>query len=59
MNPISYLRQTISELKLVHWPSRAATIQLTLVVIAISIAVGAYVGGLDYTFTSLLKLVIK
>ncbi|MDO8487835.1 MAG: preprotein translocase subunit SecE [bacterium] len=59
MQPISFLRDTWAELKLVRWPNRATTIKLTVIVIAISVLVGAYVGGLDYLFTSILKLVVK
>ncbi len=57
MNVITYLKETVSELKLVRWPTRQETINLTLIVIAISVFVGAYVGGLDFVFTNILKLV--
>ncbi|OGC92076.1 preprotein translocase subunit SecE [Candidatus Amesbacteria bacterium RIFCSPLOWO2_01_FULL_49_25] len=59
MNPISYLRESYSELKLVHWPSRQETLKLTLVVIVISVLVASYVGALDLTFTKTLSLIIK
>ncbi len=59
MNPVKYVQETIAELKHVSWPSRQETIKLTVIVIAISIIVAFYVGGLDYTFTNLLKLIIK
>jgi preprotein translocase subunit SecE len=57
MNLVTYLNETISELKLVRWPTRRETINLTLIVIAISVVVGAYVGGLDFIFTNILKLI--
>ena len=59
MNVITYVRETISELKLVRWPTRQETVNLTLIVIAISVIVAFYIGGLDFTFTNLLKLVTK
>jgi len=59
MNPVTFLRQTISELKQVSWPTRAETTRLTVIVIIMSLATAAYVGGLDYSFTNLLKLIIK
>ena len=59
MHPVRFLKETWSELKLVQWPTRQATIKLTAIVITISILVGAYVGGLDYLFTSLLKTIVK
>ena len=59
MNPVKYLSETIDELKHVSWPSRQDTIKLTVIVIAISLIVALYVGGLDFTFTNLLTLIIK
>lgn len=59
MKLISYFKDTVTELKLVTWPTKAQTIKLTAVVIGISVIVGAYVGGLDYMFTNLLTLVFK
>ncbi|KKU28044.1 MAG: Preprotein translocase, SecE subunit [Candidatus Amesbacteria bacterium GW2011_GWA1_47_20] len=59
MNPVKYLSETIDELRHVSWPSRQDTIKLTVIVIAISLIVALYVGGLDFTFTNLLTLIIK
>ena len=59
MNPIKYLQETIGELKHVSWPTRQETTKLTIIVIAISIVVALYVGGLDFAFTNLLKIIIK
>ncbi len=59
MNPVKYLRETLAELKLVSWPSRQTTVRLTVIVIVISILVGAYIGALDYGLTNILKLIIK
>ena len=59
VNPITYIKETISELKLVRWPTRQETINLTVIVLAISLLVGAYVGGLDFLFTNILKLVTR
>lgn len=58
-NPVAYLKDTVAELKAVKWPTAKATAKLTGIVIAISLLVGAYVGGLDLAFTSLLKEVLK
>ncbi len=57
MNLVTYLKDTVAELKLVRWPTRRETVNLTLIVIFISVVVGAYVGGLDFIFTNILKLV--
>lgn len=45
--PATFVREVITELKKVTWPTRQETIKLTAVVIAISIIVGVFIGGLD------------
>jgi len=59
MNPITYLKETISELRLVRWPTWSETTRLTGIVIALSIFVAIYIGALDYSFTHLLSFIIK
>jgi len=44
--PGTFLREVIAELKKVTWPTREETVKLTVVVIVISILVGAFIGGL-------------
>lgn len=45
--PVKFVQEVVSELKKVTWPNRAETTKLTAVVIAISILVGVFIGGLD------------
>jgi len=52
---ITFLKETYVELKRVTWPTRALTIRYTLIVIGFSLAVAAFLGGLDYLFSWLLK----
>lgn len=40
-------RETRRELRLVAWPTRQETTNLTLVVIGVSTALGLFLGGLD------------
>jgi preprotein translocase SecE subunit len=42
-----YLTEAWSELKKVAWPTRQTVTNLTLIVIAVSVAVGAYISVLD------------
>jgi len=49
----------MAELKKVTWPTRAETIKLTTTVIIISLAVGAFIGGLDILFVNLTTLLFK
>ncbi|OIP75382.1 MAG: preprotein translocase subunit SecE [Parcubacteria group bacterium CG2_30_36_21] len=41
--------------KKVDWPSRQETIKYTLIVIGISVAVAAFLGGLDFVFMNILE----
>ncbi|HET9878709.1 MAG TPA: preprotein translocase subunit SecE [Candidatus Limnocylindria bacterium] len=42
-----YFTESWSELKKVAWPTREMVVRLTLLVIAVSVAVGAYIAVLD------------
>lgn len=50
MGFIDYLRDTRGELKHVSWPSRSQTINYTIIVLAISIITGLFLGLLDFMF---------
>ncbi len=56
----AFIKEARIELKKVNWPSRQQTINYTLIVIGVSIAVALFLGGLDYLFSYILKsFVIK
>jgi len=57
--PVQFMKEVVAELKKVTWPTRAETIKLTAVVIAISVIVGLFIGGLDITFLRLTSIVFK
>jgi preprotein translocase subunit SecE len=57
--PVQFLSQVREELKKVIWPTRAELLKLTLVVIAVSVVVGIYIGLVDYGFTKVTEMVIK
>jgi len=54
-----YLKETIAELKKVSWPNKQQTIDKTALVIIVCTIVAIYIGGLDFIFTQLIKLVIN
>jgi preprotein translocase subunit SecE len=56
---ISYLRETRAELRKVHWPSRLEARTLTLVVVAVTIAMAALLGFLDFVFDRLLNGIVN
>ena len=47
----NYLSEAWAELRKVAWPTRSTVINLTLIVIAVSVAVGAYIAVLDLLLT--------
>lgn len=48
---VTYLRDSFEELKKVTWPTRKQTINYSLAVVALSILVAVFIGGLDYGFS--------
>ncbi|MCA1648517.1 MAG: preprotein translocase subunit SecE [Chloroflexi bacterium] len=57
-NPINFIRDVRSELRKVAWPSQRETINLTAVVIALSVAVGLFLGGVDFLFQELFRFLL-
>lgn len=55
---LTFFAEVRTELSKVTWPKREEVIKLTIIVLAISVVVGAYLGGLDYLFTKLLELIV-
>lgn len=49
----------VSELKKVSWPSRKETIRLTVIVLLISLIIGAYVGIIDILLAKILEILTK
>ncbi|MSQ06755.1 MAG: preprotein translocase subunit SecE [Dehalococcoidia bacterium] len=58
MSPITFLQETVSELRKSVWPSREETVRLTIVVIATAIAMGFFLGGLDRGLAALFTWLI-
>ncbi|GIW06010.1 MAG: hypothetical protein KatS3mg060_0815 [Dehalococcoidia bacterium] len=53
-----FARDIISELKKVTWPSAQQVRELTIVVIALSTAVGVILGGIDWLFSKLMEVLL-
>lgn len=58
-SPVKFFQEVYSELKKVSWPKRNEVIKLSLVVIAVSAAVGVYLGGLDFLFAKSIEILLK
>ena len=54
-----YLVEAWSELKKVAWPTRQTVVNLTLIVLAVSVAVGVYIAVLDTVLRELVGQVLK
>lgn len=55
---IQFLKEAKAELAKVNWPTKEKTINYTLAVIGVSVAMAIFLGGLDYFFGYLLKIFI-
>jgi preprotein translocase subunit SecE len=58
ISPVTFLQETVSELRKSVWPSREETARLTVVVIVLAIAAGFFLGGLDRVFSEIFTQVI-
>ncbi len=54
----NYFKEVRIEMAKVKWPTRKETINYTIVVISVSLAVAAFLGTLDFVFTYLLNIFI-
>ncbi len=53
-----YLQESWAELKKVAWPTRETVIRLTVLVVAVSFAIGVYIFVLDQIFNRLVDQVL-
>jgi len=55
---VRYLRETMAELKRVSWPNRQEATRLTLIVLATTVAMSAFLGIVDLLSTQLFSVLI-
>lgn len=53
---LQFLQEVKAEFKNIAWPKKEALIQLTFVVISISIILSLILGGMDFIFTQSINL---
>ncbi|TSC94040.1 MAG: preprotein translocase, SecE subunit [Parcubacteria group bacterium Licking1014_1] len=51
----NFLKEVYVELKKVNWLSRKEVLRYTLIVLVVSLVVAAFLGGLDYIFSEIIK----
>lgn len=59
LNIITFLKEVWEELNKIVWPSREQTIRYTTLVIIVAVAVGIFLGALDYVLTLLTTFLIS
>ncbi len=53
-----FFREVWVEMKRVSWLSRKDILRYTLIVLVVTLAVAAFLGGLDYVFSEIIKKII-
>jgi preprotein translocase SecE subunit len=53
-----FIGEVRAELRKVAWPTRQEAAKLTGLVVAISVAVGFVLGGIDYAFSEFFRLIV-
>ncbi len=56
---VRYFKETRAELRKVSWPSREEAINLTIIVMTVTIAMAAFLGTVDFLFSRLFSLIIR
>ncbi len=51
----TFFKEAYVELRKVNWLTRGEVLRYTLIVLAVTIIVAAFLGGLDFVFSSLIK----
>jgi preprotein translocase subunit SecE len=55
---VTFIQEAKEELLKVNWPTKKQTINYTLLVVAVSLAVAGFLGGLDSVFGYILRTYI-
>jgi len=58
-NVTTLFRDVRNELRKIEWPSREEATKLTAAVVGLSAAVGVFLGGVDFIFQELFRLLIS
>lgn len=53
-----FFKEVWVELKRVSWLSRKDVLRYTLIVLAVTVIVAAFLGGLDFIFTEIIKKLV-
>ena len=59
MKTVDFIKEVKVELQKVVWPTRRQTIQLTMIVVLVTLIVGFFLGSIDLGLTQLLNIVLS
>jgi preprotein translocase subunit SecE len=55
---VRYLREMRLELGKVSWPTRQEAINMTIIVVAVTVGMAIFLGSLDFVFAKLFELIV-
>lgn len=58
-NIFAFLNEVKEELRKVAWPNREQTVRYTILVVIVAVAVGLFLGALDYILTAITAVLLK
>lgn len=56
---VRYLKETRAELRKVSWPTREQATNLTIIVLAVTVAMAIFLGAVDFLFATLIRLLLS
>lgn len=56
---VRYFKETRAEIRKVNWPTRPEATNLTLIVLAVTVAMAAFLGAVDWIFANIVRLIVS
>ena len=56
---VRYLKETRAELRKVTWPTRREATNLSLIVLAVTVAMALFLGAIDFLFATLMQFIVS
>jgi len=56
---VRYFKETRAELRKVTWPTRQEATNLSLIVLAVTVAMAIFLGAVDLLFATLIRLIVS
>ena len=56
---VRYFKETRAELRKVTWPTRQEATNLSLIVLAVTVAMAIFLGAVDLLFATVIRLIVS